>query len=169
MMDTIKTRPRIKIEPTPTDKVVETTALVGVAFLVVVTAFYWPMVHKTIPTHFDIAGKVDGWGPKATLLPTPFICAGIYVLLTVISRFPHIFNYPVPITEENAERQYRIALTVMRWLKMEIIWLFAYLNWQMIQVALSKAKGLDVLAMPIALAVIFGTSIVLIVRAYRAR
>jgi hypothetical protein len=60
-------------------------------------------------------------------------------------------------------------LTVMRWLKMELIWLFAYLDWQMVQVALGKAKGLDVLAMPIALAVILGTTIVLVVRAYRAR
>ena len=63
-MDTIRTRPRLKIEPTPTDRVVETTALVGMAFLVVATAFYWPMLPKTIPTHFDIAGKVDGWGPN---------------------------------------------------------------------------------------------------------
>lgn len=170
MMDTIKTRPRIKIEPTPTDKVVETTALVGVAFLVVVTAFYWPMVHKTtIPTHFDIAGKVDGWGPKWTLLLMPVMGAVIYILISIVSRFPHTFNYPVPITEENAERQYRIAVTVMRWLKMEMVWLFAYLNRQMIQVALGKAKGLDALSMPIALAVIVGTSIVLVVRTYRAR
>lgn len=168
-MRTTSNRPKLNIEPTPTDRVVETAAVMGVAFLVVTTAFYWPVVPKTIPTHFDIAGKVDGWGPKWTLLLLPAIGALMHILMTVVCRFPHTFNYPVPITEENAERQYRIALTVMRWLKMEMIWLFAYLNWQMVQVALGKARGLDVLAMPIALAVIVGTTVVLVVRAYRAR
>lgn len=168
-MRTTSNRPKLNIEPTPTDRVVETTALMGMAFLVVATAFYWPMIPKTIPTHFDIVGKVDGWGPKWNLLVMPVIGAVIYAMMTIVCRFPHTFNYPVAITEENAERQYRIALTVMRWLKMEMIWLFAYLNWQTVEVALGRAKGLDVLTMPIALAVIFGTSIVLVVRAYRAR
>jgi uncharacterized membrane protein len=168
-MDTIRTRPRIKVEPTPTDRVVETSALVGLGFLVVATAFYWPMVPKMVPQHSDFFGKVDSWGPKWNLLAMPVIGAFAYVALTIVCRFPHTFNYPVPITEENAERQYRIALTVMRWLKMEIVWLLAYLNWQTIQIALGRAKGFDVLAMPIALAVILGTTISLIVRAYRAR
>jgi len=169
MMRATANRPRLHIEPTPTDRVVETAALVGLGFLVVVTAVYWPTVPDKIPTHFGITGKVDAWGPKAALLLLPGIGAATYVVLSIISRFPHTFNYPVPITEQNAERQYRIALAVMRWLKLECIWLFAYLNWQTVQVALGKAKGLDVLSMPIALAVIGGTLIVLVVKAYRAR
>jgi uncharacterized membrane protein len=168
-MQAAANRPRLHVQPTPTDRVVETAALAGLGFLVVVTALYWPTIPDKIPTHFGLTGKVDAWGPKTTLLALAAIGAVMYAVLGIVSRFPHTFNYPVPITEQNAERQYRIALSAMRWIKMECVWMFAYLNWQTIQVALGRAKGLDIAFAPVALAAILVTCIILIVRSYRAR
>lgn len=162
-------RPKLKIEPTPTDKVVEFAAAVGLGFAIASAAFYYPMLPKTIPTHFGVSGAVDGWGPKSTLLMLPVIALIMYILFSVVCRFPHTFNYPVPITDENAERQYRIGLSAIRWLKMEIIWMFAYLNWQTIQVTLGKAKGLGLTFTFVPLGAIIVTTIVLVVKAYRAR
>lgn len=162
-------RPRIKVVPTPTDIVVEVTSAVGLVLIVAMAVYYYPMLPEKIPTHFDAKGAVDGWGPKSALFPLPIVALGVYVLLSVVSRFPHTFNYPIAITDENAERQYRIAVTTMRWLKMEIVWMFAYLNKQTIQVSLGKAKGLDPASTFVFLGAICATVVVLVVRAYRAR
>lgn len=37
--------------------------------------------------------------------------------MTIVNRFPHLFNYPVKITKENAFRQYANASRMMRYLK----------------------------------------------------
>lgn len=165
----IPNRPRLMVVPTPTDIVVEITAAVGVVVAIATVVYYFPVLPAKIPTHFDITGAVDGWGPKSTLLMMPVVTLAMYILLSVVCLFPHTFNYPVAITEENAERQYRIALTVIRWLKMEMVWMFACINMQTIQVALGNAKGMGPAFAFVSLGAITATIIVLLVRAYRAR
>ena len=66
----------------------------------------------------------------------------MYIILTIIRRFPHTFNYPVQINENNAFRQYQLAVVYISLLKAQVVWLFAYLQWQMIQVALGNSTGL---------------------------
>lgn len=168
-MQSIANRPRLTIEPTPTDRVVEAAAVAGLAFAFATVALYWPALPERVPTHFGFAGKPDAWGTKSSLWFLPGMLAVLYIVMTVVCRFPHVFNYPVPITPENAESQYRIALEAIRWLKMECIWILAYLNWQVIQVALGSAEDLGVWFVPVTLAVVLGTSLVFIIRAYRAR
>ncbi|TAF55999.1 MAG: DUF1648 domain-containing protein [Sphingobacteriia bacterium] len=44
----------------------------------------------TIPTHFNLAGKADGWGPKSTLVGTSIFLSllsiGLYALMTNITK-----------------------------------------------------------------------------------
>lgn len=162
----MSSRPKLKIIPSPTDMVVEAVAFLGFALLLVAVVYY-PQLPERIPMHFNFAGKVDAWGAKSGLLPLIWIGIGSYLLLTIISRFPHIFNYPVAITPENAERQYRNAVSLMRWLKMETMWLMVYITWVIFQVAQGKASSMSSALTPIVLVVIIGTCIIFLVRAYR--
>lgn len=73
-------------------------------------------------------------GITAAILRPPGTSPGIYVLLpgallvfvliTFVRRYPHRFNYLIPITEENADYQYRHAREFLGWLKTEVVWLF---------------------------------------------
>ena len=167
-MNSMRTRPRIKIPLTPPEYGLEVFAVLGLLFGFMAARLYWTRMPESIPTHFGAAGQPDAWGPKWNLLLMPVVALAMYALLTVLSRFPHIYNYPVRITEENAERQYRIARSLMYWMKAEIVWLFTYIEWQSIQTALGKSHGLGVLMAPVTLVIRFATVIVYYLRTRRA-
>jgi len=45
----------------------------------------------------------------------------VFVLLTILNRYPHIFNYPQSITEANAKAMYTSATTLLRIIKLIIV------------------------------------------------
>ncbi|MBN1809355.1 MAG: DUF1648 domain-containing protein [Planctomycetes bacterium] len=52
----------------------------------------------TIPTHFDSAGRPDGWSPKNTyILGMLAMMAGMLVLFLLMDRFLLYFSFPVPL------------------------------------------------------------------------
>ncbi|MPV89690.1 DUF1648 domain-containing protein [Georgenia ruanii] len=74
---------------------------------VMAIAVRYPSLPATIPTHFDAAGTPDGYGPRATLLWLPLVWLVLQAGIEALSRHPRIFNYPVRVTEDNAQRLYR--------------------------------------------------------------
>ncbi|MGC8861363.1 MAG: DUF1648 domain-containing protein [Armatimonadota bacterium] len=129
----------------------------------------WQFMPHKIPNHFDFRGTPDGWGSRMDLVFLVSIAVACYVSLTVLNRFPHVFNHPVPITEENALRQYAIATSAVRWLKLEIVSFVVYAEWGTIETALGRAHGLGPLSAPILLVAMFATMALLLMRGYRAR
>jgi len=97
------------------------------------------------------------------------IFAVLYTGLTVLSRYPHIYNYAWPITLQNAATQYRLARQMVIVLKTEIVWIFAYLDWQTIQTALGRAQGLGQAFLPIFLFIIFGSLGFYLYKGFQAR
>ncbi len=139
---TTENRPKIRIEWQSADWLVEGLAFSGLLLLFLLPAVYYADLPEVIPQHFDGAGTADGFGPKSVMWWLPGIGLMLYLVLTVLNRMPHIFNYPVKITPENAERQYTLATRLLRALKTVVMILFAYLAWGMISVALNKTTGL---------------------------
>jgi len=44
-----------------------------------------------------------------------------YVVMTVSSRYPRLFNYPFPVTEEQRTRLQPVAVQMHSWLQTEIM------------------------------------------------
>ncbi|XER11658.1 hypothetical protein SATMO3_18280 [Sporomusa aerivorans] len=86
----------------------------------------------------------------------------IYILLSVLSRFPHIYNYPFNITAENAESQYKNARTLLITVKAETVLILNYIQWTII----SKNKALF---FPAFIFVLLGTILYFIYRAYKLK
>lgn len=162
-------RPVLQMPKSSLEIGLETAAALGILTMLYVTIKSWPLIPQTIPHHFGASGSPDAWGGKWTLWLLPGISLVLYVGLTILSRYPHIYNYPWPITEKNAAAQYHLALSLIGALKAEIIVVFAYLQQQTIQVALGKAEGLGVAFLPIFLILIFGTVGIYFVKAFQAR
>lgn len=121
-------RPKIKLALQPLDKWLEALAIIGCIWLWTFCIRAYTILPETIPTHFNFKGVADGYGSKATLFILPSIATAIYVLMTCLNQYPHIFNYMVKITIDNAEQQYRSATRLLRWVKLFVIVLFSIIS-----------------------------------------
>ncbi len=138
----MKEHPDIKLEKTNLERVCDILSLVGLGLFVILIAAYWPKLPDTIPIHFNLAGEADGWGRKATILILPGVALFIYVTMTLAIQSSKNINYPVRITPENAERQYRLARHLIAVMKAAVIWGLLGLTWLILRTALSEGAQL---------------------------
>jgi uncharacterized membrane protein len=161
-------RPRLTMVRTPEDWVIE---VLSAALMLTALWIIWhgmATLPDRIPTHFNAAGEVDGYGDRSTLLFLLIPTGVLYILLTALWSFPHWYNYLVPITLENAPRQYFYATRMIMLLKMEIMGIFAFMAWGTVR-ASEQGVGLPAVFMPAVLCAVFGTIGWSIVRSLRAR
>jgi len=152
-------------------RILEYVSLPGLALLFYLTwrAFHGPNpLPDRIPTHFDLSGNPDGWGSPSVLLVLPVIALVLYLVITLVARFPSVFNYPVRVTEENRARLEELALTMIAWLKVELVCLFTGLQWVIIAAVRNGRGRLSPSLGPVVLVVIFGTVGWYIVAMFRA-
>lgn len=84
-------------------------ALVLTAVGVGVVAVRYPSLPPVVPTHFDALGRPDAFGPRSSVLGLCGLWVVLLLGLVALSRRPRAMNYPVPVTEENAARLYRVG------------------------------------------------------------
>ncbi|WP_395805926.1 DUF1648 domain-containing protein [Daejeonella sp.] len=148
-------RPKMKLALKTVDKIFE---IVGWGFIImiwVLTITSYSNLPETIPTHYNGAGQADGFGGKATILTLPLIATILFIGLTVLNKFPQVFNYPTEITQDNAFRQYIYATRLIRYLKLIIVFILGLIEFKTIQNANGEADGLGVWFLPLTMGVIF--------------
>jgi len=148
-------RPKIKLELTGIDKIIELFGWFSVLVIWVYTMVNFSKLPDTIPTHFNAMGEADDFGGKASILALPIIATIIFVGISILSRFPHIFNYPVNITKENAQRQYSMATRLMRYVNLITVLILGYITFSTIQSAKGQTVGLGTWFLPVSLGVVF--------------
>ncbi len=162
-------RPVLKIEWTTTDKVLEILAfllLIGMWTLVIVVFSSLP---ETIPTHYNLAGKADGFGNKSTIFFLPILSTVLYIGMTILNNYPHIFNYPTTVTNQSAKQQYTIATRLIRFLKLIVVLTFSVIVFNTSGLAENWMTGLGSWFLPVFLGFIYVPLIVAIVRLFRAK
>lgn len=162
-------RPKIKIERTTTDKVVEILGWIALLSIWVLTIASYSNLPKTIPIHYNGAGNADGFGSKINILMLPFIATILFVGMTIANKFPHVFNYPTKITEENAFRQYTNATRMMRYLKLILVALFGLIAFKTIQSTSGNSSGLGIWFLPLTMGLVFIPLTYFIIKSFRAK
>lgn len=153
-------------------KTAEFLSLAALAALVFITinAFYGPHpLPGRIPTHFDAAGNANGWGSPRSLLFFLIFSVAMYLLLTVISRFPSLFNYPVKVNETNRAQLEHLAQSLLSWSKAEVLLFFVWMEFAMVQAARYPDRGLKPFPVEIFVVTVFATILGHVVAMYRAR
>ena len=105
--------------------------------LVALTAVFLPALFAgalpegvQVPIHFDIAGRVDGWGDKGSFIELPIVALIIYVGFTFLQR--------------RELRRSNTAYSIMlRLLKLLIVVTLAYINITSYVVVKGWAMGLN--------------------------
>ena len=142
-------------------KTVETAGLMVLAMLYWITysALRGPEpLPSRIPTHFDISGQPNAWGSPQLLWLLPVIGTGLYLFMTVLGglRFRK-FNLPVRVTEANLSFIQDQTAIMVAWIKLEVLGVFTYLQWKIIQGARVGEFHLSPFMIPVFLVVIFLT------------
>lgn len=122
----------------------------------------WGDVPDKIPGHYNIAGEIDRWGDKSELIYLPVISFLLYLLITVVERFPSIWNVPVKTTDKNRDKVYGSLLNMILMMKIGMLAYFSYLNYNGIE-----AKPLSPLAPLVFLAITFGPIIYFVIKAVK--
>lgn len=162
-------RPVLKLELGPADLILEILAILSLLGFLGFTLYYSSRLPATIPTHFNGSGAPDEYGSKSTLWMLPVIAMVVYTILTLVSRIPEKFNYPVTITAANARRQYLLSMRLLRYLKLTVILMLFFISYKTVMVALGHAGGLGIWFLPLFLVVIPVPVIIYFILALRNR
>lgn len=137
------TKPKINPPLRTVDTIIEALAAICLIYMIVQLIIEYPSLGQSVPTHFGTGGSPDAWGDKSSLLIIPIVSIVLYSGLTILNKYPHIFNYPVAITDNNASKQYQYAKSLLSTLKFTTTGLFLYIQLQTISVAKQIQSGLE--------------------------
>ena len=106
-------------------EVISLLVMIGTTFYLIVG---WNSFPDRIPAHYNAAGEIDRWGGKGELIFLLVMMWILYIGITLIQRFPQIWNTGVQVTQENRERVYRILMYMLETLKLLIEAVFSFLT-----------------------------------------
>lgn len=127
-------------------KIVSTT-LELLAIFCLVWAFY-PLLFindlghtALIPTHYNFQGQVDGYGELSSLWGQPIIALVLYGVFSILVRYPEKLNYPIKVTKENADSLYRLAINMLKYVKVVCMLILAYGSNLSFEIAIGENVG----------------------------
>ena len=162
-------RPNITLVPTTVDKLVELLGWIILLALWTLTICHYSTLPETIPTHYNTAVKADGFGSKASIIGLPVIATLLFIGLTVLNRYTHIFNYPTAITQDNALRLYTLATRMLRYLKLVLVTIFGGITFKTIQTASGESSGLGGWFLPLTAGLIFIPLIYFVIKSIKKK
>lgn len=92
-----------------TTKVISVSSLVIAFGTLLFIALIYDKIPLLVPSHYNLDGMADGWSSRSFLWYPAAFNVIITILLGVLTRYPHKYNYPFKVTEENKERVYAAA------------------------------------------------------------
>lgn len=107
-------------------------SIILISILIVGSIIIWPKLPPQIPNHVDSMGNVKDYVTRNFIFFPATIGSMIGIGILILSRYPKIYNYVVPITDDNKEIQYSIATRMMRIVNIEMILIFIYMEYLII-------------------------------------
>lgn len=135
---------------------------------ILLLCFYWPSLPQIVPVHFNIFGEVDAYGNKIMVLLFCLLGCFIVFILSNIERFPSRINYPFALTECNCHIQAEILHKFLIFFKLEIVYLFLYIEVNTMVIAFKWSYNLGPVLMYLLLALAV-TTFIYLYKAYQNR
>ena len=120
-------RPKITVPQNSTDLWIDRFSFL-LFFIIWLSVFvYYPDLPNEIPTHFNGRGQADAFGSKQSIWILMGVFSSIFIGIYILNKYPHMHNYTVKITEENALKNYRFSTRVLRVVNFLNLLLLAYI------------------------------------------
>lgn len=163
----MEARPKIKIQLTGIDKTIEIAGWLLLLITCILAVYQFYTLPQIIPVHYNLSGTPDRYGNKSSLFILPAIAIILFIGMTWLNKYPHVFNYPVNITPDNAEMQYRFATRLLRYMKMILALIFLLILIGGGLAATGKVKGLGWWFLPLVLGLTIIPAVYALVRSFR--
>ena len=124
----------------------------------------WKNIPDMIPGHYNIAGEIDKYSSKNSIWILIVVQILLFTMMSVLERFPNIWNTGVKITEENQERVYTNLRNMQTYLKMMIMIYFSYMTFQSI-----GGGNLHSMSVFVFLVLVFGGMAIFLVKIFKNR
>ncbi|MCI7658039.1 DUF1648 domain-containing protein [Anaerotignum sp.] len=154
----------MKIPRSPYDVLVNVVGICSLGGTTLWLLTVWNRISDHIPVHYDLRGHVDRMAGKDSLWVLLAVSWVMFLALSVVERFPQIWNTGVQVTEKNQEKVYRTLKNMLGTLKMIIAVLFSYLAFQS-----AFSGNLPPQFLPVFLLVTFGSLAFFLVRLIRLK
>lgn len=165
----MEARPKLKIELTTVDRILETVCLTLLVLLWVGTTAYFSKLPDQIPSHYNAAGQADDFSGRIHIFVLPIVTTVIYVGMTLLNKRPHIYNYPATITQENARRLYTSATKLIRILKLGIVIIFSGIVFMTFKTSLTGGDGLGPWFLPLAVGLMILPNILYLLKSFNSK
>ncbi|MDN5820641.1 MAG: DUF1648 domain-containing protein [Brachybacterium sp.] len=93
----------------------------------------YPSLPDVLATHFGADGQADDRGPKWSILILAAVMLLLSLGLAALSTRPRVFNYPLEITEGNAQAVYREGERVVVWMALGVQVVYLGIAWSVLQ------------------------------------
>jgi uncharacterized membrane protein len=164
-----KNKPLVKPALKPIDHYINVLSWVLLVVLLVIPLAYWTELPNSLPTHFNFRGTPDCFGTKVSVWTLPILGTVLLSLLSLLNKVPHLFNYPVEITMQNASRLYALGIRMMGLIKLVlVVWLNA-INFKSIQIGLGKTHELGSGYMPVFVCILLFLIVIFMVKSKRLK
>jgi len=150
-------RPKIKVPLEGLDIILDILSATLLILMIAYAVISYSELPETIPSHFNAKGEVDGYSDKNMFWQLPAIGFVLFFGLFVVNKFPHLHNYMVNITEENALKNYRLSTRIVRFTNLFIMFIFGIITYNIVE----SAKGNSISLSSCVLPIIIGVSILL--------
>lgn len=162
-------RPKWRPEWKPIDKTIEIISWLFLLLMWVIVLANFFSLPSRIPTHFNAAGKVDGYGEKYTILLFPVIITAVFFLLGEAAKRPWHFNYIVAPTSENYQKLYRMNVRSLRIIRLVVVIMGSYVAYGIIKGAKEEGYDLSFWALPVFLFGMIAPAVVTIVQTLKMK
>lgn len=145
-------------------KIANLISLLSVVGIVLYVIIMWKSIPDMIPGHYNIAGEIDKYSSKNSIWILIVVQILLFTMMSVLERFPNIWNTGVQITEENVERVYTNLRNMQTYLKMMIMIYFSYMTLQ--SIAGERLNSISVFTF---LILIFGGMAIFLIKIFKNR
>lgn len=97
------------------------------------TIFIYFILPDYIPNYLDDVGNIKDYISKKILFFISIMGGGFGLAALKLSKYPEMYNYLITLTDKNREIQYAIATRLVKVLGIELLLIFAYVEYSMIQ------------------------------------
>jgi uncharacterized membrane protein len=165
----LEERPKWRPEWTPFDKTMEIISWVFFLLMwgIIIANFF--SLPDSVPTHFNVEGKADGYGERYTVLWFPAVITAGFILLREVAKRPWHFNYIVAPTPQNYQELYRLNIRSLRIIRMVVAVMGTYVAYAIIRGAKEGGYDLSFWALPIFLVGMIVPAVVAIVKSFKLK